>query len=170
LSLTAKTLLGVAAAALFLLGLGAAPFGDPPEGFHAAVARDMLRVGDWITPQVDGVRYFDKPPLFYWLLACALPPPPVRTRRGPGVALRAGPGDVLVHEAPLENSGAWLMELDHPVKVVRGRGSSGSSSSQGSGRMAVWSGSSPRARCGCSSRVGEGGFTLIAPDRGSIEG
>jgi 4-amino-4-deoxy-L-arabinose transferase-like glycosyltransferase len=75
LSLTAKTLLGVAAAALFLLGLGAAPFGDPPEGFHAAVARDMLRVGDWITPQVDGVRYFDKPPLFYWLLACALPPP-----------------------------------------------------------------------------------------------
>jgi len=73
LSLTAKTLLGVAlvAAALFLFGLGAAPFVDPPEGFHATVARDMLRQGDWITPHVDGVRYFDKPPLLYWLMACA---------------------------------------------------------------------------------------------------
>ncbi|HEU5191456.1 MAG TPA: hypothetical protein VFX14_17355 [Methylomirabilota bacterium] len=36
------------------------------------------------------------------------------------VALRAGPSDVLVHEGPLENSGAWLMELDRPVKVVDG--------------------------------------------------
>jgi 4-amino-4-deoxy-L-arabinose transferase-like glycosyltransferase len=73
LSLTAKTLLGVAlvAAALFLFGLGGAPFVDPPEGFHAVVARDMLRHGDWITPHVDGVRYFDKPPLLYWLIACA---------------------------------------------------------------------------------------------------
>jgi len=73
LSLTAKTLLGVAlvAAALFLFGLGAAPFVDPPEGFHAALARDMVRLGDWITPHVDGVRYFDKPPLLYWLIACA---------------------------------------------------------------------------------------------------
>lgn len=73
MSPTAKTLLGVAlvAAALFLFGLGAAPFVDPPEGFHAAVARDMLRLGDWITPHVDRVRYFDKPPLLYWLIACA---------------------------------------------------------------------------------------------------
>jgi 4-amino-4-deoxy-L-arabinose transferase-like glycosyltransferase len=72
-SLTAKTLLGVAlvAAALFLFGLGGAPFVDPPEGLHAAIARDMLRRGDWITPHVDGVRYFDKPPLFYWLVASA---------------------------------------------------------------------------------------------------
>jgi 4-amino-4-deoxy-L-arabinose transferase-like glycosyltransferase len=71
LSLTAKVLLGVAlvAAALFLFGLGAAPFVDPPEGFHAAAAREMLRLGDWITPHVNGVRYFDKPPLLYWLMA-----------------------------------------------------------------------------------------------------
>ena len=59
------------AAALFLFGLGGAPFVDPPEGLHAAIARDMLRRGDWITPHVDGVRYFDKPPLFYWLVASA---------------------------------------------------------------------------------------------------
>ena len=63
--------LGVAvvAAALYLLRLGAAPFVDPPEGFHAAIAREMARIGDWITPHVNGVRYFDKPPMMYWLMA-----------------------------------------------------------------------------------------------------
>ena len=63
--------LGVAvvAGALYLLRLGAAPFVDPPEGFHAAIAREMARLGDWITPHVSGVRYFDKPPVMYWLMA-----------------------------------------------------------------------------------------------------
>jgi 4-amino-4-deoxy-L-arabinose transferase-like glycosyltransferase len=63
--------LGVAvvAAALYLLRLGHAPFVDPPEGMHAEIAREMLRLGDWITPHVNGVRYFDKPPVMYWLMA-----------------------------------------------------------------------------------------------------
>ena len=63
--------LGVAlvAAALYLLRLGHAPLVDPPEGLHAQIAREMLRVGDWITPHVNGVRYFDKPPLMYWLMS-----------------------------------------------------------------------------------------------------
>ena len=59
----------VVAAALYLLRLGHAPFVDPPEGFHAEIAREMLRLGDWITPHVNGVRYFDKPPGLYWLMA-----------------------------------------------------------------------------------------------------
>jgi 4-amino-4-deoxy-L-arabinose transferase-like glycosyltransferase len=59
----------VVAAALYLLRLGHAPFVDPPEGFHAEIAREMLRLGDWITPHVNGVRYFDKPPILYWLMA-----------------------------------------------------------------------------------------------------
>jgi len=63
--------LGVAAvaAALYLAGLGAAPFIDPPEGFHAEIAREMVAAGDWVTPRLNGVRYFDKPPLLHWLLA-----------------------------------------------------------------------------------------------------
>jgi 4-amino-4-deoxy-L-arabinose transferase-like glycosyltransferase len=59
----------VVAAALYLLRLGHAPFVDPPEGFHAQIAREMVRLGDWITPHVNGVRYFDKPPALYWLMA-----------------------------------------------------------------------------------------------------
>ncbi|MET0850346.1 MAG: glycosyltransferase family 39 protein [Candidatus Rokuibacteriota bacterium] len=69
--MTARVLLAVAvvAAALFFVGLDQPPFIDPPEGFHAAVAREMLAGGDWITPRINGVRYFDKPPLLYWLMA-----------------------------------------------------------------------------------------------------
>ncbi|HEU5321433.1 MAG TPA: phospholipid carrier-dependent glycosyltransferase, partial [Methylomirabilota bacterium] len=59
----------VVTAGLSLLGLGAAPFLDPPEGFHAAVAASVLRDGDWLTLHINGVRYFDKPPLLYWLTA-----------------------------------------------------------------------------------------------------
>ncbi len=61
--------LGVAVVALglFLVGLGRAPFLDPPEGFHAAVAQGVRTSGDWITLRINGVRYFDKPPLLYWL-------------------------------------------------------------------------------------------------------
>ncbi len=71
--MTAKVLLGVGvvAAALFLLGLGSAPFLDPPEGIHADIAWEMLRHGDWVTPHLNGVPYFDKPPLLYWLMAAS---------------------------------------------------------------------------------------------------
>ena len=51
--------------------LGGAPFLDPPEGIHAEIAWEMLRGGGWITPHLNGVPYFDKPPLFYWLTAAA---------------------------------------------------------------------------------------------------
>jgi 4-amino-4-deoxy-L-arabinose transferase-like glycosyltransferase len=54
---------------MYLLGLGAAPFLDPPEGFHAVIAQTLRLTGDWVTLRVDGVRYFDKPPLLYWLMA-----------------------------------------------------------------------------------------------------
>jgi 4-amino-4-deoxy-L-arabinose transferase-like glycosyltransferase len=59
------------AAALFLPGLGAAPFDDPGEGQHAEIARELWVSGDWLTLRLNGVRYFDKPPLLYWLGAGA---------------------------------------------------------------------------------------------------
>ena len=65
--------LGVAlvAAGLYLVGLGAAPFLDPPEGFHAAIAREMALARDWLTPRIDGVRYVDQPPLLHWLTSAS---------------------------------------------------------------------------------------------------
>ncbi len=51
--------------------LGAAPFLDPPEGIHAQIAWEMLRGGGFVTPHLNGVPYFDKPPLLYWLMSGA---------------------------------------------------------------------------------------------------
>lgn len=59
----------VVAAGLYLLRLGQAPFLDPPEGFHAEIAHSVAVLGDWITLHIDGIRYFDKPPVLYWLMA-----------------------------------------------------------------------------------------------------
>ena len=39
---------------------------DPDEGRYAEVAREMLSTGDWVTPRVNGYKFFDKPPLHYW--------------------------------------------------------------------------------------------------------
>jgi 4-amino-4-deoxy-L-arabinose transferase-like glycosyltransferase len=64
-------LVGLVVAVLALAGLGQAPFLDPPEGFHAEIAREMAERAAWITPRLNGVRYFDKPPLPYWLMAAS---------------------------------------------------------------------------------------------------
>lgn len=39
----------------------------PDEGRYGGVAWDMLSNGSWLTPLIDGMPYFHKPPLYYWL-------------------------------------------------------------------------------------------------------
>jgi 4-amino-4-deoxy-L-arabinose transferase-like glycosyltransferase len=58
------------AAVLLAPGLGRAPLDDPGEGQHAEIAREM-QDGSWLVPRLNGVRYFDKPPLLYWLTAAS---------------------------------------------------------------------------------------------------
>jgi 4-amino-4-deoxy-L-arabinose transferase-like glycosyltransferase len=55
--------------ALFLVGLGSAPLIDPDEGRYAEIPREMLERGDFVTPTLNYVKYFEKPPLLYWLNA-----------------------------------------------------------------------------------------------------
>jgi 4-amino-4-deoxy-L-arabinose transferase-like glycosyltransferase len=43
------------------------PFVGPDEPRYAEVAREMLERGDWITPTLGGVPWFEKPVLLYWL-------------------------------------------------------------------------------------------------------
>ena len=44
----------------------------PDEGRYVGVAWEMLGSGDWLTPTLNGMPYFHKPPLFYWITAGAL--------------------------------------------------------------------------------------------------
>lgn len=62
-------LLLVLCGVLYLSGLGLRPLWDKDEGMHAATARTMLESGDWLTPYFNGEPFFDKPPLFTWLVA-----------------------------------------------------------------------------------------------------
>jgi 4-amino-4-deoxy-L-arabinose transferase-like glycosyltransferase len=44
----------------------------PDEGRYVGVAWHMLVSGDYLTPRLDGMPFFHKPPLFYWLTAGSL--------------------------------------------------------------------------------------------------
>jgi 4-amino-4-deoxy-L-arabinose transferase-like glycosyltransferase len=55
---------------LFMLAtLGVVPLLDNNEGLYSAIARDMLRSGQWVIPHLNGVPYLEKPPLLFWLMA-----------------------------------------------------------------------------------------------------
>jgi len=53
---------------VFILGLGTTGLVDETPPLFAAAARTMSESGDWLTPQVNGIFRFDKPPLIYWLM------------------------------------------------------------------------------------------------------
>jgi 4-amino-4-deoxy-L-arabinose transferase-like glycosyltransferase len=57
---------------LFFFALGRAPLGNPDEGRYAEIPREMVATGDWVTPRLDGINYFEKPPLLYWAVAAGL--------------------------------------------------------------------------------------------------
>jgi 4-amino-4-deoxy-L-arabinose transferase-like glycosyltransferase len=44
----------------------------PDEGRYVGVAWEMVASGNWLVPTLDGMPYFHKPPLFYWLSAAAI--------------------------------------------------------------------------------------------------
>jgi len=51
----------------FLLGIRA--LSVPDEARYTEIPREMLLFHDVITPHLDGVKYFEKPPLLYWIQA-----------------------------------------------------------------------------------------------------
>jgi 4-amino-4-deoxy-L-arabinose transferase-like glycosyltransferase len=66
--------IGVVAAALLAIGLGARVFTNNDEARFPMLAADILVRGDWLWPRLNGAGYYNKPPLLAWLIAlCSWP-------------------------------------------------------------------------------------------------
>ncbi len=63
------SLIGVLAMLWFCSLLGMRPLTNPDEGRYTEIPREMAVSGDYVTPRLNGVKYFEKPPLVYWLSA-----------------------------------------------------------------------------------------------------
>jgi len=61
----------IAVATIVFIGCVVSPPGlmDDVDAAHGQLARNMLKTGDWIIPQLNGVAYMEKAPLPYWLIA-----------------------------------------------------------------------------------------------------
>jgi len=61
----------LAAAAIIYLGCIVSPpsLMDDVDAVQSQIARNMLSSGDWVTPRIDGVLYFEKAPMNYWMMA-----------------------------------------------------------------------------------------------------
>ena len=68
--------LALAALAVFLLtsilGLGVRPLIAHDEARYAAIPAEMIASGDWTQLRLSGFRYYEKPPLGYWLTAASM--------------------------------------------------------------------------------------------------
>ena len=62
----------LAMVAWLAFAIGLHPLTLPEEGRYVGVAWEMLRSGDWIVPTQNGLPFFHKPPLFYWLTAASM--------------------------------------------------------------------------------------------------
>jgi 4-amino-4-deoxy-L-arabinose transferase-like glycosyltransferase len=64
---------GVLAVVIFMsfYRLGSVTLFDVDEAVFAEATKEMVRSGDWITPTYNGENRYDKPILFYWLMAAS---------------------------------------------------------------------------------------------------
>ena len=68
-----RFVLAILAAVAIAVGIGNMNrhLANPDEGRYSEISREMAASGDWVTPRLNGLKYFEKPPLQYWATALA---------------------------------------------------------------------------------------------------
>ena len=49
-------------------GISIIPLLDPDEPAYAQTAKEMFLAADYLSPRIFGDFWFDKPPMYYWLV------------------------------------------------------------------------------------------------------
>lgn len=58
--------------AVYILPLNLRPLVDPDETRYSEIPREMNMTGDYVVPRLNGVLYFEKPVMGYWLSALSM--------------------------------------------------------------------------------------------------
>ena len=57
---------------IYILPLGVRPMMIPDEARYAQIPHEMITTGNWVSPHLNGLRYFEKPVLGYWVTAISM--------------------------------------------------------------------------------------------------
>jgi len=63
-------MLGLTTFTIFF-NLGAFPLLDPDETVYAETPKEMIAFDDFVSPRIYGEYWYDKPPMYYWLVAAS---------------------------------------------------------------------------------------------------
>lgn len=57
---------------IFTLFLSSRPLSTPDEARYSEIPREMVVSGDYTTPHLNNIKYFEKPVLFYWMQSASI--------------------------------------------------------------------------------------------------